>query len=1223
MKSKLLLLLILFVSTISVSQDIIISFEGVDEVTSNQLNIDKIVIDNLTTGKSITATDDINLNLSKVLSNEIFNLVDVNKGIRKLYPNPVTKDATIEFYSEGNSISTLIVYDIQGKEITKLSRNFEKGGHKVKFEPNKTGVYFLKLLDAGKTYYSKILSTSNQFSKASLVYQEKSLVANKSAKKTTTNTFFTEGDVLRYTATSGNLKASIYDSPTATITYTFSFAENFYKFEPYLIKAEYPSFVNVMFSVTDQNNKGVDYLDNDDFEVEENANKISSSEFFRYVKKINQIPSKQKTVILLDKSFSVKDVLPQIKQAALKLINKIADNQQVAIYTFDDSTVLISDFTNDKAVLEAKINEIQVGFNSTNLNGSIITGLSRIQNKYTLDGIEEGYLVVLTDGDDQSAINTIEEVITARGNKKVFMVGLGEDLNEDKLNQIAYPGNYINAVKADDLEGKFEQITLDMLRFSNSFYWLNYMSPKRNNTHTLTVKAKGNTNTASNGKINEDFSANGFKSVFSGVYANIKSGTPYGLDKIEVIYDGVNNLSSIDLKATTYWANDVPVYDWFIDNTDNFEIIVNEDDNTKAKLNFKTNGYSIDNKLTLKDTENDYEKVINVKILTENPSLDLSVIDLEARKGTFKAEITYNGTSQVNKNGFLLFYGDNPNPTEDILLPNVNTSRFSYEDKLFPGQKYRVKAYAENNQGRGFSKEIEFTTKTDVPYFWVNRVSASALNVNSLKASIRINDYGGLDIIEKGFVWSVNPNPTINDNKIASVLNQIPLIEADINGLSPSTKYYFKAYAINEKGVGYSNETEIKTTEGTINNISIADLNETTSVKAKIKGQFSTFEEVIETGFLWSETSYFPTLENSDGHKKVDFNNTVNNNSFDFVGEVNDFRPSAKYNIRSYVKTSEKISYSESYITVETLTGTVRAKALPLNQLLNESVVTGFKLTHNNFGADVQFAGVCWSESEKPTIEDNDVRLTRNDISDITEYNHILKVENLKPGTIYYLRAFVNNGFETFYSESDFVFKTFSGELITDIDGNIYPTVIIGSQTWMADNLRTTKYFNGTEIMNQTGIRNNTHPNSYIIINNDENLINNFGLLYNGEVLLNLGRGPCPDGWRVPLQDDYRTLFGFPVNNFRGSFNVVKQGYNVFNTGSITGNLRVNFRAVPSGYRRGTTASYLNERALFFTKTNGGNNTHYGYLFDRVEQKIEEIKLPKNGTYASCRCIKE
>jgi uncharacterized protein (TIGR02145 family) len=97
---------------------------------------------------------------------------------------------------------------------------------------------------------------------------------------------------------------------------------------------------------------------------------------------------------------------------------------------------------------------------------------------------------------------------------------------------------------------------------------------------------------------------------------------------------------------------------------------------------------------------------------------------------------------------------------------------------------------------------------------------------------------------------------------------------------------------------------------------------------------------------------------------------------------------------------------------------------------------------------------------------------------------------------------------------------------LTDQDGNIYKTVTIGTQTWMAENLRTTKYRDGTAIPNVTD---NTAwfaltTGAYCTYNNTTKLdsIATFGRLYNWYAV-NTGK-LCPTGWHVPSDAEWTTL---------------------------------------------------------------------------------------------------
>lgn len=104
---------------------------------------------------------------------------------------------------------------------------------------------------------------------------------------------------------------------------------------------------------------------------------------------------------------------------------------------------------------------------------------------------------------------------------------------------------------------------------------------------------------------------------------------------------------------------------------------------------------------------------------------------------------------------------------------------------------------------------------------------------------------------------------------------------------------------------------------------------------------------------------------------------------------------------------------------------------------------------------------------------------------------------------------------------------------VTDIDGNVYQTVNIGDQRWMAENLRTTRYRNGDVI--PFGLSDNEWENTtsgaYAIyphtnvdgINTDEEMVNAYGKLYNWYAVDD-SRGLCPEGWHVPTDAEWTTL---------------------------------------------------------------------------------------------------
>jgi uncharacterized protein (TIGR02145 family) len=102
------------------------------------------------------------------------------------------------------------------------------------------------------------------------------------------------------------------------------------------------------------------------------------------------------------------------------------------------------------------------------------------------------------------------------------------------------------------------------------------------------------------------------------------------------------------------------------------------------------------------------------------------------------------------------------------------------------------------------------------------------------------------------------------------------------------------------------------------------------------------------------------------------------------------------------------------------------------------------------------------------------------------------------------------------------------GSGLTDIDGNVYPSIVINGQEWMQQNLAVTKYRNGDPI--PTGLSNTTWQSTtsgaYAIYNNDAANNTTYGKLYNWYAV-NDSRGLCPTGWHVPSDPEWTTLINY------------------------------------------------------------------------------------------------
>lgn len=173
--------------------------------------------------------------------------------------------------------------------------------------------------------------------------------------------------------------------------------------------------------------------------------------------------------------------------------------------------------------------------------------------------------------------------------------------------------------------------------------------------------------------------------------------------------------------------------------------------------------------------------------------------------------------------------------------------------------------------------------------------------------------------------------------------------------------------------------------------------------------------------------------------------------------------------------------------------------------------------------------GVCWNTYGAPTLEDN--VYPAYDISFCG-----CRLDHLTPNTTYYVRAYATSHAGTGYgNEERFTTKPatvshlFNPQLtydsVADIDGNVYKTVEIGTQEWMAENLKTTRFNDGTEIHLITQEDNLLYlvTPGYCWYEHNEALFKDiYGGYYNW-FAVNTGK-LCPSGWHVPTDEEWKVM---------------------------------------------------------------------------------------------------
>jgi uncharacterized protein (TIGR02145 family) len=173
----------------------------------------------------------------------------------------------------------------------------------------------------------------------------------------------------------------------------------------------------------------------------------------------------------------------------------------------------------------------------------------------------------------------------------------------------------------------------------------------------------------------------------------------------------------------------------------------------------------------------------------------------------------------------------------------------------------------------------------------------------------------------------------------------------------------------------------------------------------------------------------------------------------------------------------------------------------------------------NDGGSSVNSRGVCWSKNELPTIIDNKT------IDGSGTGTFASKLTGLSANTKYYVRAYLTNSNGTFYGTSISFTTLQEGKTLVDIDGNEYKIDTIGTQIWMAENLKVTHYRNGDPIPNVTNDRqwNNLTAGAYCDNNNSPSNSKVYGRLYNYYTVVD-PRNLCPIGWHVASDEEWSNL---------------------------------------------------------------------------------------------------
>jgi uncharacterized protein (TIGR02145 family) len=177
-------------------------------------------------------------------------------------------------------------------------------------------------------------------------------------------------------------------------------------------------------------------------------------------------------------------------------------------------------------------------------------------------------------------------------------------------------------------------------------------------------------------------------------------------------------------------------------------------------------------------------------------------------------------------------------------------------------------------------------------------------------------------------------------------------------------------------------------------------------------------------------------------------------------------------------------------------------------------------------------------------------------------------ITDLQPGTTYYVRAYATNSIGTSYGEQQSFTTLATSGTVTDIDGNVYHFITIGTQTWMVESLKTTRYRDGTSIPNVTDVSqwSNLQTGAYCDYNNTSSNSITYGRLYNWYAFSN-SRNIAPAGWHIPTDAEWTTLTDYLGGESVAGGKLKESGTTHWSSPNTSATNESGFTALPGGFR--------------------------------------------------------
>lgn len=495
-------------------------------------------------------------------------------------------------------------------------------------------------------------------------------------------------------------------------------------------------------------------------------------------------------------------------------------------------------------------------------------------------------------------------------------------------------------------------------------------------------------------------------------------------------------------------------------------------------------------------------------------------------------------------------------------------------------------------------------------------LSISNIQYSSAGAEGIIVDIPESGISEHGHCWATTEDPTISSPTKTTKGNPIAerVFHSSLEGLTPGTQYYVRAYAQSGDMVTYGENVSFTTLAGNRPSLNTFEASDVTMNSATCGGEITSENgyTVTSRGICWNTTGN-PSVE--------DDSRNIGSGPGNFSTQITGLAKRTTYYVRAYAINSVGENYGSQ---IEFTTSDLPSVSTINIHSLTPNSATCIGNVTDDGDTEITERGFCWNNNPGPTIDDDHTPFGNGP----GEFSGI--IEGLNPLTRVYVRAYATNINGTEYGDDIPILTPFTD----DRDGKFYQVTQIGDQYWMAENLNYGNY-----VSTGTGQSNNEIIEKYCYDNEEANCEIYGGIyswwemtLYTSQIIDPV-QGVCPSGWHIPSDDEWKELemaIGLTeteANNsgWRGTDEGDKlklQGTEYWeNTDADIAN-ETGFSALPGGFNEYQEFYGIGDTTSFWTTTLGAEFSYYYRLLSDHDAKI--FRRYDQYTFGkSVRCVKD